>query len=127
MAASASTVRAASRWLHAGRLVLSTGAAPALCAVSLVGWCAVAWTDAISRASHLHAPAGASALSLASSLAMLLAMMAPLLIHPIDHVWARSFRRMRWRRVTLFALAYALVWTAAGWLLAFSALKESRT
>ena len=58
------------------------------------------------------------ALSLASWLAMLLAMMAPLLVHPIDHVWTRSFRRVRWRRVALFALAYALVWTTAGWLLA---------
>jgi predicted metal-binding membrane protein len=98
--------------------VLSTGAAPALCAVSLVGWSVVMWTSAISRESHPHASAGASPLSLASWLAMLLAMMAPLLVHPINHIWTRSFRRVRWRRVALFALAYALVWTPAGWLLA---------
>jgi predicted metal-binding membrane protein len=49
---------------------------------------------------------------------MLLAMMAPLLVHPIDHIWTRSFRRMQWRRVALFTLGYALVWTTAGWLLA---------
>jgi predicted metal-binding membrane protein len=98
--------------------VLSTGAAPALCTVSLVGWCVVIWTTAVSRESHPHGSAGESALSVASGLAMLLAMMAPLLVHPIDHIWTRSFRRVRWRRVALFALAYALVWTMAGWLLA---------
>ena len=98
--------------------MLSAGAAPALCTASLVGWCVAMWTSAVSRDSHAHAAAGASALSLASWLAMLLAMMAPLLVHPIDHIWTRSFRRVRWRRAALFAVAYALVWTTAGWLLA---------
>jgi predicted metal-binding membrane protein len=118
LAGSASIVRVASRWLHAGRLVLSAGAAPALCTVSFVGWCVVLWPRA---KPHLHAPAGASPLSLASWLAMLLAMMAPLLVQPIDHIWTRSFKKVRWRRVGLFALAYALVWTTGGGLLASAA------
>lgn len=117
MAASASTVRAARSWLYAGRLVLTTGTAPALYTLSLAGWCAVAWWGAIGRESHAHA-SSASPLSPASWLAMLVAMMTPLLVDPIDHLWTRSFRSVRGRRVALFALAYALAWTTAGWLLA---------
>jgi predicted metal-binding membrane protein len=97
--------------------VLSTGAAPVLWTVSLAGWGLVMWTSAAGLDPHGHGAAAGRALSFPSWLAMLAAMMAPLVVHPIDHLWARSFRAARWRRVALFAFAYALVWSTAGWLL----------
>ena len=53
--------------------------------------------------------------------AMLLAMMAPLLAPPLLHVWRRSLTRRRVRAVALFLLGYAVVWVAAGSLLAAGA------
>jgi predicted metal-binding membrane protein len=47
---------------------------------------------------------------------MLIAMMAPLLIRALRHVYARSLPRRRWRAVTLLTAAYAATWSA-GWLL----------
>ncbi|ESX30067.1 MULTISPECIES: DUF2182 domain-containing protein [unclassified Mesorhizobium] len=47
-------------------------------------------------------------------LAMILAMMPPLLATPLLHVWQRSFSRRRVRAVALFVLGYAIVWLAAG-------------
>jgi predicted metal-binding membrane protein len=45
---------------------------------------------------------------------MLLAMMAPLLARPVDHVWAGSSRRRRGRAASLFALGYFALWLAFG-------------
>lgn len=45
---------------------------------------------------------------------MLIAMMAPLLIPALRHVYARSLQGRRWRAVSLVTLAYAAVWTLGG-------------
>jgi predicted metal-binding membrane protein len=45
---------------------------------------------------------------------MLVAMMAPALIPPIDHIRRRSFKRRRTRSTLLFVAGYAAVWMAAG-------------
>jgi predicted metal-binding membrane protein len=50
-------------------------------------------------------------------LAMMLAMMPPLLARPLLHVWRRSLRRRRMRASALFVFGYAVVWLAAGVLL----------
>jgi predicted metal-binding membrane protein len=55
-------------------------------------------------------------------LAMMLAMMPPLLASPLRHVWHRSLRRRRRRAAMLFVLGYALIWVAAGSLLFATAL-----
>jgi predicted metal-binding membrane protein len=47
------------------------------------------------------------------SLAMLIAMMPPLLAPPLLHVWRRSLTRRRTRAVLLFVLGYLAVWLAA--------------
>ncbi len=48
---------------------------------------------------------------------MLVAMMAPLLIPALRHVYARSLPSRRWRALTLLTVAYLGVWSAAGVLL----------
>jgi predicted metal-binding membrane protein len=56
-----------------------------------------------------------SPLSLATGWAlMLLAMMLPALIAPIQHVRLQSFNHRRWRSITLFLSGYAIVWMAIG-------------
>lgn len=45
---------------------------------------------------------------------MLVAMMSPTLISPINHVRERSFKFRRARSVTLFMIGYAAIWMAAG-------------
>ena len=45
---------------------------------------------------------------------MLVAMMSPTLLAPIQHVRERSFKRRRARSVTLFVIGYAAIWMAAG-------------
>lgn len=57
-----------------------------------------------------------------SWLAMLLAMMPPLLAQPLLHVWRRSLRRRQRRAVALFALGYTAIWCAAGVVLSSIAL-----
>lgn len=47
-------------------------------------------------------------------LTMILAMMFPLLLHPVRHVALRSFRRRRGRAIACFLAGYAGVWLAAG-------------
>jgi predicted metal-binding membrane protein len=47
-------------------------------------------------------------------LLMLLAMMPPLLVRPMRHLWRRSLRRRRTRAIALFAVAYTAVWLLAG-------------
>ncbi|MGO4199354.1 DUF2182 domain-containing protein [Rhizobium sp. YAF28] len=54
--------------------------------------------------------------------AMILAMMPPLLAGPLLHVWRRSFSRRRPRAVGAFVLAYLLVWIAAGTILVPAAI-----
>lgn len=48
---------------------------------------------------------------------MLMAMMSPTLMTPIQHIRERSFKRRRARSVTLFVLGYAAIWMAAGGML----------
>lgn len=45
---------------------------------------------------------------------MLVAMMSPTLIAPVDHILKRSFKRRRAQSVTLFVVGYAAIWMAAG-------------
>jgi predicted metal-binding membrane protein len=59
---------------------------------------------------------------LAGWVLMLGAMMAPVLVSPISHIWLRSFRRRRTRSVLLFAAGYIAVWMAAGFVLLAIAL-----
>ncbi|MEZ2218897.1 DUF2182 domain-containing protein [Rhizobium sp. RCC_161_2] len=49
-----------------------------------------------------------------SWIAMLVAMMAPLLSAPLTHVYGQSLSHRRWRAIGLFLLGYAAVWIAAG-------------
>jgi predicted metal-binding membrane protein len=55
-------------------------------------------------------------------LAMLLAMMPPLVASPLLHVWHRSLPRRRGRAVALFVTGYACVWLVGGALLALASL-----
>lgn len=55
-------------------------------------------------------------------LAMILAMMAPLLASPLLHVWRRSLARRRVRALALFLFGYAIVWLAAGAMLTTASL-----
>ena len=48
---------------------------------------------------------------------MLTAMMAPLLIPALRHVYARSLPRRRWRALTLLIAVYAATWSAGGLIL----------
>lgn len=45
---------------------------------------------------------------------MLVAMMLPTLIAPVQHIVKRSFKRRRARSVALFVIGYAAIWMAAG-------------
>lgn len=47
------------------------------------------------------------------SLAMILAMMAPLLVQPLTYIWNRSLARRRGRGIALFIAAYVAVWMVA--------------
>jgi len=47
-------------------------------------------------------------------LAMMLAMMPPLLTQPMAHLWHRSLARRRSRAIAAFAVGYGAVWLAAG-------------
>ena len=48
---------------------------------------------------------------------MLVAMMSPVLIPPIRHVWLQSFRNRRVRSIGLFVAGYAVIWLAVSALL----------
>ncbi|HEX8146922.1 MAG TPA: DUF2182 domain-containing protein [Pyrinomonadaceae bacterium] len=56
---------------------------------------------------------------------MLVAMMSPTLMAPIQHIRGRSFKRRRARSVTLFVVGYAAVWMAAGGVLIVAMLMLS--
>lgn len=45
---------------------------------------------------------------------MVVTMMLPKLIMPIQHIYARSFRRQRFLSILLFVFGYAFVWTLVG-------------
>lgn len=72
--------------------------------------------DWLSLIGALGTVAGAPAFYglLASWLAMLVAMMAPLAVGPIAYVRASSLQKRRAKATGLFAAAYIAVWTAAG-------------
>lgn len=53
---------------------------------------------------------------------MLVAMMSPALILPINHLRLRSFKRRRARAIALFAAGYGAVWMAVGGVLLAGAL-----
>lgn len=80
--------------------------------VSLVAWSVLACNPMGLR----HHP-----ISLASQLAtwavMVVAMMSPTLILPIQQICVRSFRHLRAPLVVLFSLAYGCVWVSTGVLL----------
>lgn len=55
-------------------------------------------------------------------LGMILAMMFPLLLHPVRHVALRSFPRRRAQAVGCFLAGYCGVWLAAGWIASLAVL-----
>lgn len=106
-------------------------------AASLVGWLLLAFASEASPLDALCGPAdggtiahrlelaltaGAPLALVLAWLAMLLAMMPPLLAPPLLHVWHRSLTRRRLRAVALFVVGYVVVWLAAGALLGAAAL-----
>jgi len=62
-----------------------------------------------------------------SWLLMLVAMMAPLLQHPLLHIWQRSLARRRLSAVALFLLGYVMIWSVAGAVLAVIAARLAGT
>jgi predicted metal-binding membrane protein len=46
---------------------------------------------------------------------MVLAMMPPLLVDQISHLWTRSLKRRRVRAILLFSAAYLFLWSVASW------------
>jgi predicted metal-binding membrane protein len=55
-------------------------------------------------------------------LAMMLAMMPPLLTQPLAHLWHRSLTHRRARATLIFAVGYSAVWLAAGIVLTAAAI-----
>jgi len=53
---------------------------------------------------------------------MLVAMMSPTLIAPVDHIRKRSFKSRRARSVALFVVGYAAIWMATGAVLVTASL-----
>ena len=52
---------------------------------------------------------------------MLIAMMPPLLVHPVRRVWSSGLRRRRGAAIALFVSGYALVWMPGGAILQHAA------
>jgi predicted metal-binding membrane protein len=61
-----------------------------------------------------HAGLSSFPARLSNWILMVMAMMTPTLITPVQHIFARSFRHLRARLLALFCLGYALVWIVAG-------------
>jgi predicted metal-binding membrane protein len=82
--------------------------------------CAAAWVMILAwpRSDMHHADGGAmmpgESATMTSWMLMLVAMMSPLLIAPVQHVYSRSFSRRRWRAVLLFLCGYSVVWMMVG-------------
>jgi predicted metal-binding membrane protein len=102
-------------------LALTTAAGPPLLAMSAAAWAALLWAGASDTHGHLVSlrpeilPAPTWPL-------MVFAMMPPLVMDAIGHVWTRSLARRRWRQVLLFGAGYAIVWMTVGWLVASAAI-----
>jgi predicted metal-binding membrane protein len=78
------------------------------CAMTVPG--AVTWRGSLQMLVAMNPPA-----SLATGWAlMLVAMMSPVLILPIRHVWLQSFRHRRVRSIGLFVAGYSTIWFVAG-------------
>lgn len=99
---------------------------PALLAASLAGWAALMVLDqslllpTICGGGSLVGVTFVAALTtnpptalLVGWLAMVLAMMPPLLAMPITHLWRRSLNRRRHRAMILFTCGYGVLWLAA--------------
>lgn len=91
-----------------------------LLAVSIASW-AVMLLGPWPRGMPGHGGSGSSRLEYAHSAVMVAAMMAPALSGPYLHLWFRSLTRHRWRALTLFTVAYLLVWAVAADLLSKAA------
>jgi predicted metal-binding membrane protein len=105
---------------------------PRLMAVSLSGWMVIlglgrvivvpdicgalagAWLDAGWWRLEIVLLLNPPVLLASSWVLMLMAMMPPLLAKPVMHLQVRSLSRCRGRAVVVFAMAYTLVWMAAG-------------
>lgn len=90
----------------------------AVLAVTTGAWMVWLWT---SRATdgHVHVSAATHvvptvASGMANWLLMLTAMMAPVLIQPIQFIRGQGLARRRTRGTLLFLVSYALIWTVAG-------------
>jgi predicted metal-binding membrane protein len=93
------------------------GVRNATVAATALAWGVVIGTAA-TTGTHAHA-AGTAATRYAASAAldwllMLTAMMAPVLVHPLQLVRAQSLTRRRTRATLLFLAGYASIWTVAG-------------
>jgi len=86
-------------------------------AVTALAWVLSIWT-AGEASPHVHALGGASAVPLVGVavnwLLMLAAMMAPVLIQPIQFIRCQGLARRRSRATLLFLAGYASIWTVAG-------------
>ena len=85
---------------------------PVFCGSPLVGWVSSGWSGA-EAALVLNPPARL----VMPWLAMVWAMMTPLLARPIAHVWTCGPARLRPTLVALFIASYAAIWLFAGFLL----------
>jgi predicted metal-binding membrane protein len=97
---------------------------PPLLLASLTGWIALLLLDQWFPLSSMCL-AGSRRLNSVwwegSLLAMVMAMMAPLLAGPMRHLWSRSLSRRRVRAIAVFVLAYGAAWMAAATVLALVA------
>lgn len=91
-------------------------AMPELCAMTVLAPGAAA--ASLDLALALNPPGGLAA----GWALMLVAMMTPLLLSPLRHLWQRSLARKRGTIIALFTLGYGLVWMAAGTLMVALAL-----
>ncbi|MEO1022547.1 MAG: DUF2182 domain-containing protein [Bacteroidota bacterium] len=97
--------------------------------VSTVFWIVILFNPGSVLPAH-HSPAGGNEHSMASHemslhitsfpgmmaywILMLLAMMMPKLIAPVQYIYERTFKRKRFRAAVLFLTGYILVWGVAG-------------
>jgi len=81
------------------------------CPVTTSG--ALLWTASLQMMLAMNPPG----LLAAGWVLMLMAIMAPVLIPPIRHVWLQSFKHRRARSIGLFIAGYAAIWLAMGVLL----------
>jgi predicted metal-binding membrane protein len=98
---------------------ISTGAGPLLLLASLSGWLVLlgleqrSWAATLCTVSRGALDAATIGTVAVSSLAMIVATMAPLLAQPLTYIWNRSLSRRRRRASALFVAAYVGVWIVA--------------